>query len=102
MKLGTLIDLLEKYPESRKVQHGFSNPHSWRGSYDELAFEPVDNTTVGDMLYAAKSAVGEVYCGWKGGEYLMSKDTTVNIDYKGSWSDGARDYLLYEWMSEDL
>lgn len=102
MKLGALIELLQKYPVSRKVRRGFGNPHSWRGSYDELAFEPIHDTTVGEMLEAAKSAVGTTYHGWKGGEYKMILDTYVNIDSVGSWSDGALDHYLYDWMSEDV
>lgn len=101
MKLGKLIELLEKFPESRKVQNGFGNPHSWRGSYDELAFEPVADTTVGVMLQEARSALGTTYCGWKGGDFTMGENTRVNIDFEGRWSDGDYDHLLYEWMTED-
>lgn len=101
MKLGQLIALLEKFPESKVVSEGFHYPHSWRGSYDELAFEPLDNTTVGEMLAAAKSAVGETYEGWKGGDFVMTLDTRVNIDYVGCWSDGKYDDRLYEWMLEE-
>lgn len=101
MKLKTIISLLEKFPESQYVEQGFGNPHSWRGSYDELSFEPVDNTTVGEMLQAAKSAVGETYQGWKGGDYTMTLDTEVNIDYIGSWSDGKHEHLLYDWLIQE-
>lgn len=101
MKLKHVIEMLEKYPSDRKVANGFGNPHSWRGSYDELAFEPVTDTTVGRMLADAKSAIGEVYQGWKGGDYLMGLETSVNIDYQGGWSDGEYDYLFYTWMTEE-
>jgi len=98
MKLKDLIDLLEKFPSGMRVAEGFGNPHSWRGVYSELAFEPVNDTTIGDMLYEARSAIGETYCGHKGGEFTMMLDTTVNIDYQGSWSDGQHDHRLYTWM----
>lgn len=98
MKLGDLITLLEKFPADKKVSQGFGNPHSWRGAYAELAFEPIGETTVGEMLAAAKEAVGQTYTGWKGGDFTMGLDTPVNIDYVGSWSDGANDHLLYDWM----
>jgi hypothetical protein len=100
MKLKHVIEMLEKFPADRPVALGFGNPHSWRGSYDELAFEPVENTTVGQMLEDAKSAVGATYEGWKGGEFLMTLDTPVNIDYVGRWSDGENDHILHTWMVE--
>jgi hypothetical protein len=98
MKLIDLIELLEKFPTDMRVAQGFGNPHSWRGSYDELAFEPVDDTTVGEMLAEARSAIGQTYTGWKGGDFLMTLGTPVNIDYVGRWSDGAHDQRLYTWM----
>lgn len=101
MKLKHVIEMLEKFPSDRQVANGFGNPHSWRGSYDELAFEPVENATVGRMLEDAKSAVGATYEGWKGGEFLMTLDTPVNIDYVGSWSNGEYDHLLHTWMIEE-
>lgn len=99
MKLKNLIEILEKFPADMRVAQGFGNPHSWRGVYAELAFEPVDDTTVGEMLSEARSAVGQIYTGWKGGEFLMTLETSVNIDYVGSWSDGAHDHRLYAWMA---
>lgn len=99
MKLKDLIELLEKFPADMHVAEGFGNPHSWRGVYAELAFEPVDNTTVGEMLREARSAVGETYTGWKGGDFVMTLETTVNVDYEGRWSDGAHDKRLYAWMA---
>ena len=100
MKLEDLIEILQRFPAERKVSCGFGNPHSWRGSYDELAFEPVNDTTVGEMLGAAKSAIGQTYTGWKGGDFKMGLETSVNIDYRGSWSDVAHDKRLYAWMAE--
>lgn len=98
MRLKDLIELLEKFPSDMRVAEGFGNPHSWRGVYAELAFEPVDDTTVGEMLAEARSAIGETYYGYKGGEFTMALDTSVNIDYRGSWSDGKHDHRLYAWM----
>lgn len=99
MKLKNLIEMLEKFPADMRVSQGFGNPHSWRGVYAELAFEPVDDTTVGEMLSEARSAVWATYTGWKGGEFLMGPETPVNIDYEGKWSDGAHDHRLYAWMA---
>jgi hypothetical protein len=99
VKLKDLIELLEKFPSDLLVAQGFGNPHSWRGVYSELAFEPVDDTTVGDMLSEARSAIGETYYGHKGGEFTMTLETQVNVDYQGRWSDGEHDHRLYSWMA---
>jgi hypothetical protein len=69
--LGEVISHLEKLPRDMIVSNGFGNPHSYRGIYADLAFEPKSNTTVGKMLDEAKTAVGEVYEGYKGGNFEM-------------------------------
>ena len=71
MTLDELIERLEKEDPALVVENGFGNPHSYRGYYERVAFEPVARTTIGDMLREAKSALGATYCGWKGGEYVM-------------------------------
>lgn len=77
--LGELIARLEEEPDlSRRVEVGFRNPHSYRGYYEQLAFEIAYDVTVGDMLTAARFALGATYQGWKGGDYLMS-------DYTETW-----------------
>ena len=93
MTLEELIKILEKAPQNLKVPKGFNNPHSWRGSYDELAFEPVENVLVSEMLADAKSAVGKTYTGYKGGEFEMDKRTEVHV------SDWGSDY---DYMGEML
>jgi hypothetical protein len=40
MKLGELIKILQKLPQDTVFESGFTNPHSYRGSYYELAVEP--------------------------------------------------------------
>jgi len=94
MTLGEYIEILEKLNKRTKVRYGLGNPHSWRGSYDEITFEVVENTTIGKMLKEAKSAVGTTYTGWKGGDFTMKKNTQINIDRKGSWSDGRAMWML--------
>ena len=97
MDLGQYIELLEKADPDKKIANGLGNPHSWRGSYCELAFEPIGETTVGEMLAEAKKADGAEYTGWKGGEYLMDRDTTINIERKGEYTDGG---LLFSMLFE--
>ena len=103
MTLGEYISLLEDYPRDLEVKKGLGNPHSWRGNYTELAFEPVENTTVGQMLDEARSAVGATMEGYKGGQYLMDEGTTIHIDPYGSYTGGSTALLmLFELMLGDL
>ena len=84
--LGDLIKRLEEEDPNRMVQLGFARPHSYRGFYDELAFEPKENVTIGDMLEAARSALGKTFTGYKGGDYVMEEFTYVWLSYYGSHS----------------
>lgn len=100
MNLQKVIDILEQYPSEKMLSKGIGNPHSWRGSYEELAFEVVENVTVGEMLAAAESAVGATYEGWKGGEYTMDEDTQVHIELEeGAYSGND---TLMKWFFELL
>lgn len=78
MTLEELITALESHDQAKVVPHGFANPHSYRGDYCDLAFEPAANVTVGSMLNAARSALGETFQGYKGGDYTMA-------DYTDCW-----------------
>lgn len=79
MILSDIIKTLEKYDTATFVPLGFGEPHSYRGYYDQLAFEPVKNTTIGKMLAAAKEAEGATYTGYKGGEYMMTGNTGCHL-----------------------
>jgi len=84
VNLGTLIATLESIPPDTVAANGFANPHSYRGYYDQLAFEPVPNLTVATMLAEARKAMGATYQGWKGGDYTMGAGTTVWLADEGS------------------
>lgn len=100
MTLGQLIARLEKADPNRTVPLGFGRPHSYRGYYDELAFDPVMNTTVGAMLKAAKSALGTIYPGWKGGEYKMESFTEVWLAKIGECGESIGPVLLDYMLGE--
>lgn len=79
MRLGELISLLERMPQDMVVENGFGSPHSYRGFYEQLAFEPERNVTVASMLSHAKSALGQTFEGYKGGDYLMDKKALCHV-----------------------
>lgn len=85
MILKELIEELEKQDPTLVVKFGFGDSwHSDRGSYNNLAFTPKDSATVGEMLALAKSALGKVMTGWKGGDYDIHEYTDC---YIGEWGD---------------
>ena len=88
LTLKEVIRRLEREKLDHKVAYGFGNPHSYRGYYDRLCFEPVLDTTVRDMLEAAQSSVGKVFTGWKGGDYVMTLYTDCHLNRRGHCMDG--------------
>jgi len=83
MTLDELITALEVEDPSKVLPLGFSNPHSWRWDYSELAFEPTADVAVGSMLADARAARGVTFQGWKGGEYTMVGSTECHLDEQG-------------------
>lgn len=83
MTLGKLIDTLAAMPPETEIQ-GFGEPHSYRGYYTDLAFENArGKNTAGNLLKIAKECMGEVFTGYKGGSYMMGRNTPVWISYHG-------------------
>lgn len=78
------------------LRTGFNRPHSYRGYYEQLSFEPAENIRLKDMLDLAIAANGATYEGWKGGSYTMDLDTTVWIASEGCTSPHDEDDGLTE------
>ncbi len=100
MILKDLIEFLESKDPSIVVPIGFANPHSYRGYYEQLAFEPVPNVRVSEMLSSAKEALGSSYSGRKGGEYLMDEYTDVNLAFRGETGETIGHTLLGYMVGE--
>jgi hypothetical protein len=98
VNLGDLITRLEAADPNQVIPHGFHNPHSYRGDYYDLAFEPATNITVADMLEAARSAVGATYQGYKGGDFKMTPSDWCWLSEEGSASGETISPLLLEFM----
>lgn len=96
--LGEVIARLEREDPAKPVAVGFARPHSYRGYYAELAFEVERDTTVGDMLAAARSALGATFEGWKGGDYEMSEYTTCWLVREEGYTGETVGALLLEYM----
>lgn len=84
MNLNEIIEALEKALDAdgnRLVRHGFngSSPHSFRGFYHDLAFDPASDVQLADMLAGLYAARGQAFEGYKGGQYLMNGGVDVYI-----------------------
>lgn len=96
MLLKELTEILRQCDMTKAV-HGFGDPHSYRGYYDELAFEPMD-TTIQEMLEACENADGKTYHGYKGGDFEMDGDTEVHIAFKGCCGSPLTKAMLAEMV----
>ena len=77
MTLGKLIAALEAMPEGAEVPN-IKNAHSYRGYYDDLAFEHGEGMRpAADLLAECKAAMGQVFCGYKGGDFVRGALTPI-------------------------
>jgi len=100
MTLGELIQFLEARDPERAVPLGFAKPHSYRGYYDDLAFEPAKNVTVRSMLACARDALDRTFTGYKGGEYKMGEYTDVWLAEYSHTGEGIGPILLSFMLGE--
>src|SRR5690606_36368854 len=82
--LGEVIAHLVALPSTQTVERGFTHPHSYRGYYEDLAFEPCCEVTVAHMLETARKALDQTFEGYKGGDYVMTEDTPCWLAEYGS------------------
>ena len=78
--------------ESGKVfEYGISSPFSWRGSYDEVAFEILEQPmSKEDVLENIEKAYTDSFYGYKGGQYTYDDYAEVNFEEDSSrWTDGG-------------
>src|SRR5262245_21405288 len=78
MRLGQFIDALSAcdplLPLVLEDGKGIHDLMSYRGYYEDLAISPQSNIkTVGEVLVQARDALGEVFQGYKGGDFPMNK-----------------------------
>jgi hypothetical protein len=80
MTLGALVELLEALDPERMVT-GFGQPNSYRGYYQDLAFEPsTEEMAVGELLRVCREkCMGQCFQGYKGGDFWMTGNTPLWI-----------------------
>ena len=77
MTLGKMIKRLKALPSDTLITPCLHNPHSYRGYYDDLAFEFAGDSSVSaaELLKMCETCVGETFIGYRGGEFMMDEDT---------------------------
>jgi len=84
MTLGDLIAKLETLPADTQVAN-LRDPDSYRGYYSDLYFECAEGTRpASELLAECKGAMGKVFTGYKGGDYMMGAVTPLWIATYGS------------------
>lgn len=77
MTLGKMIDALKVMPNNKRIE-GLGELSSYRGYYSDLAFEPSKGKkTVAKILKECGAAMGTVFTGYKGGDYVMGANTPL-------------------------
>lgn len=86
LTLGKLIEKLALLPTDTPIA-GLGDLDSYRGYYCDLAFEPTDEaTTAGELLERCRAAMGQVFTGYKGGDYVMGAQTPLWVSRYGDAS----------------
>ena len=82
MTLGDVIAALESLPKDTEID-GLKRLDSYRGYYSDLAFEREDGKRpVSEILTMCRTAMGKVFAGYKGGDFMMGESTPMWIaDY---------------------
>jgi len=81
MNISEVIDWLEdykqKYPDAT-TKFGWTKGGSYRGYYDEFSVEPSESEVdIDTMVNVLQNAIGQTFCGYKGGEFTMCEETNV-------------------------
>ena len=103
LTLGELLLKLKAIPDKKgdkNVYFDFGSAvptdfNSWRGSYAEIALgyalTGYDSTgdkreapKLSELIKATEEAIGTTYNGWKGGDYTMTKNTSVWVANRGN------------------
>lgn len=100
LTLGRIIDLLAAMPPETRIR-GLGDLESYRGYYSDLAFDPhCPERRASDILDECRRAMGRVFQGYKGGDFLMGENTPLWVSPWGE-SSGLR-LMGFETDSDDV
>lgn len=87
MTLGSLIESLEALPDGAEVPN-LKGADSYRGYYSDLAFGRGEgNRPAAELLAECRAAMGKVFMGYKGGDFVMGQTTPVWVAEYGRCGD---------------
>ena len=87
LTLGALIAALEAMPPDSQVAN-LRDPDSYRGYYSDIYFEKNEGTRPAqELLQECKNAMGKVFTGYKGGDFVMGELTPLWIASYGNCGD---------------
>lgn len=87
--LGALVRVLDAL--GTVEVEALEGPHSYRGYYDELAFQPPTRRLPANKVAAiVRDVYGQSFEGWKGGQYTYGDLTPVWIATKGTDYNSGR------------
>ena len=94
LTLSQLKTILELAPKEYTVNidrgGSLERPISYRGYYEDLAFEPSDETMcVKGFLPIVQSCLGKIFEGYKGGNFKMHEKTPLWLAYYGESTNVA-------------
>ena len=79
------VQVVVDVPGDDSARRGLGNPHSYRGYYDRLALEPTEHpTTVQQLRIMLRGSCDEVFTGYKGGDFRMTRETLLHVASYGS------------------
>ena len=101
LTLGKAIEGLSKFEEKESIRFDYEdkapgNPHSYRGYYSDLSFEPCqigERANVGSFLEDLKESLNVEFTGWKGGEFYMGENTPLWVATEGECGRAIIDIL---------
>lgn len=89
MYLGEFQEYIKSLPKKTVFDYSISDPMSFRGYYDEVAFEIEEGSmTREECLKKIKKALTDTFTGYKGGEYTYNEYTPIHFCNYGHIYDG--------------
>lgn len=104
MILKEFKEHIENLEAGKLLKYGISHPFSWRGSYNEVAFEILlyNPMTREEILSNIEKAYEGIFIGYKGGEYTYHDNTDVNFEEDTScYTDGGYCARIIAEIDED-
>lgn len=88
MNLGQLNAVFLKMTDKSFVfTKGFNTPHSYRGYYNELAFQPAQDIKLEVVIKSIDRSYIETFEGYKGGEFSYNAETTCHLSWIGNCTE---------------